>query len=295
MTNTKTIVVFGVTGNQGSSTARALLAANYSVVGITRDTTSSKAQALKALGVKLHKADLDAPESYAPALQNAWGVFLNLDYWVHYDGTNGRAAQAKEEAQGRAAVDAIKAAGVQRVVYSTLDSLGTVPHFDSKATIAGYVRDSGVPFTLLYTSYYYSNILSGQIKEVDGGLLLDLGMPDDAVLPSYAVEQTGLWAVKAFEPEWIGKDMYAAGENMSIADIAAALARVTGRNVTTRHVTLAEFEADTTTDREWYVNFVAVVEKRFTRDVAKSRETVPQAWDFDTWAKETGSLDKWRK
>jgi uncharacterized protein YbjT (DUF2867 family) len=43
MTN-KTIVVFGATGLQGGSVARALLAANYPVVGITRDPASPKAK-----------------------------------------------------------------------------------------------------------------------------------------------------------------------------------------------------------------------------------------------------------
>jgi uncharacterized protein YbjT (DUF2867 family) len=87
-------------------------------------------------------------------------------------------------------VQAIKEAGVKHLVYSTLDALGNVPHFDSKETIAAAVRKSGVPYTLLYTIYYFSNVLS-QIKETPEGLLLDLPMPDDTVIPSFAVEQTG--------------------------------------------------------------------------------------------------------
>ncbi len=40
----KTIVVFGVTGNQGGSAARYLLADGWRVVGITRDPASTKAK-----------------------------------------------------------------------------------------------------------------------------------------------------------------------------------------------------------------------------------------------------------
>ncbi|GMK56257.1 hypothetical protein CspeluHIS016_0300970 [Cutaneotrichosporon spelunceum] len=291
----KTIVVFGATGHQGGSTARALLGAGYTVVGITRDPTSPKAKSAESHGVKLYKGDLNFPETYAPALQGAYGVFLNIDFWALFDGVDPLAAKAKEEAQGLAAVTAIKAAGVKHLVYSTLDSLGDVAHFDSKATIAGYVRESGVPYTLLYTSYYYSNILFNMLKEEDGALILDMGVPDEVIVPSFAVEQTGLWAVQAFKPEWVGKDMDVVGECMAISAIATGVSLVTGRKCETRHVTMAEFEADTKTDRGWHNNFKAMIDKRFSRSESESRKVVPDAWTFIQWAKMTGALDKYRK
>lgn len=42
--SSKTIVVFGVTGNQGGSAARALLKEGFGVVGITRNPESAKAK-----------------------------------------------------------------------------------------------------------------------------------------------------------------------------------------------------------------------------------------------------------
>jgi hypothetical protein len=88
--------------------------------------------------------------------------------------------------------------------------------------------------------------------------------------------------------------MYAAAQNITVAEIAAGVARATGRNVATRQMSAAEFKADTTTDREWYANWVAFFEGRIVRDVGASRELVPEAWDFDAWARETGALAKWR-
>ena len=55
----KLVVVFGSTGKQGGSVARALLQKGFKVRGITRNTESDKAKELKKLGAELAKGDLD--------------------------------------------------------------------------------------------------------------------------------------------------------------------------------------------------------------------------------------------
>ena len=63
------------------------------------------------------------------------------------------------------------------------------------------------PVTHLYTGFYLSNLVKFKLlqKQEDGSLLLNINMPDDAPLPSYAVEQTGGWVLAAFkDKKYIG-------------------------------------------------------------------------------------------
>ena len=56
----KVAVVFGATGNQGGSVARALAkTGRYQVRGVTRDLTSQRAQELRVQGVDLMNFDLN--------------------------------------------------------------------------------------------------------------------------------------------------------------------------------------------------------------------------------------------
>jgi hypothetical protein len=45
------------------------------------------------------------------------------------------------------------------------------------------------------------------VSEIDGKLILHHPLPDNSVIPSFAVEQIGLWAMVAFKDpkKWIGK------------------------------------------------------------------------------------------
>lgn len=338
-----TIVVFGVTGNQGGSAARALLQDGFKVVGVTRSTESESAKggftslylqypliqirffissslpihpsrrhprppdpptyqltpALAALGVTLHQGDLDAPETYAPALEGAYGAFFNQDFFASYRG-NGRVAQAAEETQGFAAAQALAAAGLKHVVVSTCESVPdlVIPHFDGKAAVAARFRAAGLPTTLLYTCYYFSNVLAQlQVTDTDTEVVTAAALPDDVVIPSMAVEQIGLFIAAAFKDpnKWVGKDMYPVGEKISVSDIARTLAKVTGRPVKTMGVTHEQFENDKTTDREWYLNFEAFRRGLIKRDVDASRRIVPGAWDFKAWAEQNEKIRELRK
>lgn len=87
------VVIFGVTGNQGASVARALLEHKdkWDVWGVTRnpDSGSSKRELAEGLselmagmadlGVTLIKGDLDDPQSYAKGLEGAYATFVNAN------------------------------------------------------------------------------------------------------------------------------------------------------------------------------------------------------------------------
>ncbi|WOO82134.1 NmrA-like family domain-containing protein 1 [Vanrija pseudolonga] len=291
------IVVFGVTGIQGASVAKALLADTenkWDVVGITRDPASKGSKAVADLGVTLAQGDLDDPASYAPALAGAYGAFINANFWANYKG-DAAPAKATEIRQCSGAVDAALAAGVKHIVYSALESFAPaqeLPHFDSKAEVVAYLKKLNAPATPLYTAYYYSNVFMSA-----KGAVLDLPIPEDAVIPAFDAGQIGLWARAAFRDpaKWIGKDMYAAGENITAKQIAAVLSQVAGHEVRPLNYTREQFlelDKNGALDHEIWLNYLAIVEDRWHRDVKASREIAPDAWDFKTWAENNAAAIK---
>ncbi|KAI9690055.1 MAG: hypothetical protein M1820_010054 [Bogoriella megaspora] len=80
----KTIVIVGITGIQGSSVANTFIRLpEWKVRGISRDPTSPTAQALIAAGAEVVKGDLDDQTSLVPAFEGATAIFSNTDYFSH--------------------------------------------------------------------------------------------------------------------------------------------------------------------------------------------------------------------
>jgi len=156
MTDQKTIAVLGATGTQGGGVVNALQEQGlFTVRALTRNP--DKAQ---GLADEVVAADLTRPETLAQAFEGAYGVFAN---------TNSHAAPDTDEiAQGTAAVEAAKAAGVEHFIWSTLPNVEkisrgkyTVAHFTNKATVDKVVEDAGFRlFTFVEPSFYYQNLIS---------------------------------------------------------------------------------------------------------------------------------------
>jgi uncharacterized protein YbjT (DUF2867 family) len=74
MTSNRTILITGVTGNQGA-VAQALHGAGFYLRGLTRKPESERAGALARQGVDIVKGNLDDEATLRRALAGAWGVF----------------------------------------------------------------------------------------------------------------------------------------------------------------------------------------------------------------------------
>ena len=188
MADKKIIAVLGSTGSQGGGLCRAILAdasGGFACRAVTRDTGKDKAKALASAGAQVVKADLDDVESLKKAFAGAYGVYAVTNFWEHFSGE-------KEKAQAKNIADAAKAAGVKHVIWSTLEDIRKfmkaddkrmpmlqekyrVPHFDAKAEANAYF--SGVPTTLLVTTFYWDNLYMFGLapkKGEDGKLSLDV-------------------------------------------------------------------------------------------------------------------------
>jgi uncharacterized protein YbjT (DUF2867 family) len=248
MADSKIIAVVGATGAQGGGLVRAILAdrsGGFRARALTRHPGSDKAKALAAAGAEVVAADLDDPASLGPAFAGAHGAFSVTNFWEHF-------SPERELVQAQNQARAAKAAGLQHVIWSTLedtrkwvplsdDRLPTlmgkykVPHFDAKGEADETFRSLGVPTTFLLTAFYWENMIgfgAGPQRSPDGRLALVYPM-DDKRLPGIAVEDIGKCAYTIFKRgrEFIGKTVGIAGEHLSGGEMAAGLTRALGQEI----------------------------------------------------------------
>ena len=75
MSYDRTILITGVTGQQGGAVAKSLQGDGFHLRGLTRKPDSERAAALARQGIDIVKSDLDDEATLRPALAGAWGVF----------------------------------------------------------------------------------------------------------------------------------------------------------------------------------------------------------------------------
>jgi len=304
MTN-KLITVFGATGAQGGGLARAILEdrdGGFAVRAVTRHVDSDKARALSAAGAEVVAADLDDEHSLVRAMQGAHGAFCVTNYWEHF-------SPAKELAQARNLAQAAKAAGVAHAIWSTLedtrqrvplsdDRMPTlmehykVPHLDTKGEADAFFREAGVPTTFLRTSFYWDNLIHfGMAPKPGADGVLEFVLPmDEAKLPGIAAEDIGRCAYGIFKAgdEFIGRTVGIAGEHLSGAEMAAAMARAFGREMRHAAVSPAQYRAfgfpgadDLGNMFQYKRDFES--DFRAPRDVEASRRLNPRLQSFAQW------------
>jgi uncharacterized protein YbjT (DUF2867 family) len=243
MADKKIIAVLGATGSQGGGLCHAILDdpdGGFACRAITRDPSKDKAKALASKGAEVVSADLDDVESLKKAFAGAHGIYAVTNFWEHFSGD-------KEKDQARNIAEAAKAAGVQHIVWSTLEDtrklMGSddkrmpmlqekyrVPHFDAKAEADAYFAD--LPVTRLVTSFYWDNIYMFGLapkKGEDGTLSWAFPM-GNAKLAGIAAEDIGKVAYGIFKAgdEYVGKTVGIYGEALTIEQMGQTLSKVLG-------------------------------------------------------------------
>ena len=248
MAEPKVIAVAGATGAQGGGLVRAILSdpsGGFAARALTRNVNSEKAKELAKLGAEVVAADVENVESLKKAFQGAYGAYCVTFFWEHF-------SPEKELSQASNMAHAAKHAGVQHVIWSTLEDtrkwvplsdsrmptlMGKykVPHFDAKAEADHMFTELGLPVTFLLTSFYWDNLIHfgmGPKKGADGKLSFTLPMGDKK-LPGIAAEDIGRCAYGIFKKgrEFIGKRVGIAGEHLTGAQMATSLAKALGQEV----------------------------------------------------------------
>ncbi len=308
MKDQKTIAVLGATGAQGGGLIRAILrdsGGEFRARAIARDPKSAKAQELAQLGAEVVAGDVDDESSLRRAFAGAHGVYCVTFYWAHF-------SPEREIAEAAAMSRAAKAEGVRHVIWSTLEdtrkwitlddtrmptlmSKYKVPHFDGKGESDRFFVESGIPYTLLLTSFYWDNFIyfgMGPQKGADGHLAITFPMGDKR-LPGIAAADIGACAYGIFQrgSEYSGKTVGIAGEHLTGAEMAEKFSRALGQEVRYNDVPPEVFRgfgfpgADDLGNmfqfkRDFNDYFCGV------RSIAESRKLHPGLQDFDAWLAE---------
>lgn len=301
----KIIVIAGATGAQGGGLARAILAdptSPFAVRALTRDVNTPKARALAALGAEVVAADVDDRASLNTAFAGAYGAYCVTFFGDHF-------SPEREKAQAENMALAAKEAGLQHVIWSTLEDtrkfiplddtrmptlMGRykVPHFDAKAEADHFFVDAGVPTTFLLAAFYWENFIhfgQGPARGADGGLALSLPMAD-VPMAGIASEDIGRCALGIFRQRerFLGKTVGVASEQLTGEEMAAAFADALGEPVTYRPMTPAFYRGlgfpgaeDMGNMYQFYAECEAYL--RTARDPAISRELNPGILTFRQW------------
>ena len=301
----KIIAVMGATGSQGGGLVRAIQSdpgGGFVARAITRDVNSDKAKALKDLGAEVVAADIDDEASLKKAFSGAYGAYCVTFFWAHF-------SPEKEQQHARNMANAAKAAGVQHVIWSTLEDTRKwvplsdnrmptlqgkykVPHFDAKGEVNHVFTDAGVPTTFLLTSFYWDNMYMfgmGPAKGQDGKYSITFPMGNKR-MSGIAAEDIGGVAYGIFKKgkEMIGKTVGIAGEHLTGSQMAEKLSKGLGINVSYNAVTPEAYRGFGFPGAEDLGNmfqFYADFEDYFVgaRNLDGARALNPKLQNFDQW------------
>ena len=305
MAQKNVIAVVGATGAQGGGLVRAILAdpsGSFAARAITRKPDSENARALAALGAEVVAGDADNAPSLDKAFAGAYGAFCVTNFWEHF-------STEREAAQAAALARASRKAGIQHVVWSTLEDtrkwvpladsrLPTlqgkykVPHFDAKGDADRVFATEAAPTSYLMAAFYWENFIyfgMGPRKGADGALALALPL-GGVKLPGIAAGDIGKCAFGIFRrgSGTIGQRFGVTGEILSGEEMATKFGRALGKKVEFQDVPFDVYRglgfpgAD---DIGNMFQFQAILGDEFLRmrDVELSRSLNPALQNFDAW------------
>jgi uncharacterized protein YbjT (DUF2867 family) len=275
--NNRVVLVTGATGQQGGATARHLLAKGWAVRGLTRNPNSPSAQALAEAGAEVVQGDLGDRASLDRALDGVYGVYSvqALELGVEI-----------EEQQGKALADAVSAAAVEHVVYSSVggaERASGVPHFESKWQVEEHMRALGLPVTVLRPVYFMENV-NWQRSQIMNGLLPSMGLDSDKPLQMIAVNDIGAFAALAFDnpDKFMGRAIEIAGDELTELKMTAVLADVIGRPVSIVEPEGPPAFPDMIKMFEWFNK------EGYEADLPALRAMHPTLMTFETWLRQNG-------
>uniref|UniRef100_A0A8C5R6H1 NmrA-like family domain-containing protein 1 n=1 Tax=Leptobrachium leishanense TaxID=445787 RepID=A0A8C5R6H1_9ANUR len=284
------ITVFGATGAQGGSVAKALLEdGTFCVRAVTRDTCKPAAKKLKEAGAEVVAADMDNKESLEAALSQAYGAFVVTNFWEHF-------SKDKEITQGKHIVDLSKKLGLKHVVFSGLEDVKKltggkleVLHFDGKGELEVYFRECGVPMTSVRLAYYYSNFLTFKPQKSKDGKTYELVLPMGNVpMDGISVEDLGPIVLNIFKSpsEYIGKDIGVSAEKLTVAEYAAIMSKVTGKTIIDAKISPEAYGKLPFPGAEELANMFKFYWMKPDRDPELTHKLNPKTKKFQQWFEE---------
>jgi uncharacterized protein YbjT (DUF2867 family) len=224
------ILVFGATGQQGGSVARALLQAQWAVRAIVRDLAAPKSIALRNAGVELVRGSFTDIDAIRAAMKDVHGVFS-----MQPSSSSGALTDEEEVCFGTAIADLAAESGVAHLVYSSGASVGENPtgvaRVDAKARIEAHIR--GLPVTAtIVRPMIFMEMLARPGFGLEEGRFTFLIRPDQS-MQVIAVEDIGKFvaAIFANRLRFGGQTLKLASDTVTGHDLEAIFTEAAGRPI----------------------------------------------------------------
>jgi uncharacterized protein YbjT (DUF2867 family) len=275
MTSDRTILITGVTGQQGGAVAQALQGSGFYLRGLTRKPDSERAAALTHHNVEIVKGDLDDEVSLRRALVGVWGVFGVQNA--------GEAGVEREELQGKRLAKLAREAGVEHFVYTSVGSAHKqtgVPHFDNKWRIEETVRALRFPsHVILRPVFFMENLVAPFSLQ---GSTLAWALEPTTKLQMIAVEDIGWFGAHAFTHAAAlnRREIDLAGDERTMPEAAEILTKTLGRPIAFTQTPIEQvrqFSREMAMMLEWFERIgysadIAGLEHEFGRTLTKLPE-----------------------
>jgi uncharacterized protein YbjT (DUF2867 family) len=272
MTSDRTILITGVTGQQGGAVAQALQGSGFRVRGMTRKPESQPAAALARDGVEVIKGDLDDEATLRRALSGAWGVFGVQNTW--------EAGVEREEVQGKRLATLAREAGVEHYVYTSVGSAHKrtgIPHFDNKWRIEETVRGLRFPsHVILRPVFFMENLLAPYSLQGD---TLSSALGPGTKLQMVAVDDIGWFSARAFTDAAVlnRREIDLAGDLRTMPEAVEILTEALGRPIAFAQTPIEQvrqYSEDMALMLEWFERVgysadIAGLEREFGRALTK--------------------------
>ena len=236
MANERAVLITGATGKQGGATARALAGKGFRLRAMTRHPDGDAAKAIaSSTGAEIVQGDLDDAASLRNALKDAWGVFAVQNTW--------EAGVQGEEDQGKRLASLAREAGVQHYVYTSVGSAHRktgIPHFDNKFRVEETIRAAGFPSYVIFRPVFFmENLTSPWFLNGDA---IYAAMRPDLKLQMISVDDIGKYVARGFtNADTLNRrEIDLAADEVTMADVAMALSRGLGRNISFVQIPISE-------------------------------------------------------
>ncbi|MBY3465807.1 NmrA/HSCARG family protein [Rhizobium laguerreae] len=233
MATSKTILVFGATGQQGGAVASALRLNGWSVRALVRDIESEKAKSLSSTGVELVPGNLADRDSIRAAMAGAYGVFS-----VQPSSGQGAVYGVSDEDEiryGTTIADLALEADIQHLVYTSVNAAGPektgMGHFDSKSAIEEHIRGLDLESTIVRPAGFMELLMLPGMG-LDKGCFVSFVRAEQKA-QVIAVQDIGkiVAAIFANPSRFVGQTIEIAGDEVTGTSLQESLSRAAGKPI----------------------------------------------------------------
>jgi|SRR5215467_7014629 len=293
----KTVLITGATGQQGGGAIRHMLATGWHLRAMTRDPSSDMALSLARRGVELAQGDLDDLSSLEHAAHDVYGIYSVQNFW--------KVGAKREVQQGKNLAEVAKKSGVEHFVYSSVGGAernSGVGHFETKWEIEQYIRQLGLPATMIRPAAFMENYYLEQTEigaptflpqiRILQGTFVD-AVRADKPYQTIAVDDIGAFVALAFDrpEEFIGQALEIAGSELTNSQAAAVFSRVLGKPVVFEELPLPVVQS--VLGEEFYQMYRWFNGEGFKANIAELRRRYPEVHlhTLEEWVRNEG----WQK